>query len=305
VIAGQLLNVLGALQDAGSDEPSRRTGSPARSPSPCHPGLTPPARTTGYAGDPAHRGCGPNSGVNALLLSLTGLPLARCPSEAPAETGAEMRGRMDAHLCRGSRARATLPQRHQRIRNSRLKPLTSARSASSREPACEATPCPSVVTVTTGHVVVACTYEVPSSYEFRNISKSRISSRQGTSLHLRPVSTQLLTASSTRAGLGAVTRASLPHPDLPGPEEEPTGCRLDAFDTRDRRLARPPITVVSAPSSAQSARSPLRTATAPSWRQTSEPVGSCRRRRSRRQQCLAETWQRRWQRPRSGASRQP
>ena len=41
-------------------------------------------------------------------------------------------------------------------------PVTSARSASSRDPACETTPRPSAVTVTTGRVVVFCTEEVPS-----------------------------------------------------------------------------------------------------------------------------------------------
>ena len=40
--------------------------------------------------------------------------------------------------------------------------VTSARSASSRDPACEATPAPSAVTVIVGRVLIGCTFEVPS-----------------------------------------------------------------------------------------------------------------------------------------------
>ncbi len=39
--------------------------------------------------------------------------------------------------------------------------LRSARSASSRDPACDTTPAPSAVTVIFGRVVVACTSKVP------------------------------------------------------------------------------------------------------------------------------------------------
>jgi hypothetical protein len=46
--------------------------------------------------------------------------------------------------------------------NAAVRPATSARSATSRDPACEATPRPSALTVTTGRVAVVFTYEVPS-----------------------------------------------------------------------------------------------------------------------------------------------
>jgi hypothetical protein len=60
----------------------------------------------------------------------------------------------------------------------------SARSAISREPACDTTPVPSADTSTAGRVRVACTWKVPSCPEFRVFDKLRIPYRQGTFDHL-------------------------------------------------------------------------------------------------------------------------